>query len=541
MSKPARVVLAFTSLLFVLGATPPQIPSLGETMEVSIVNVDVVVTDRAGKRVRGLTRDDFEIFDNGVKQQISNFAEYTSGDVTVSASPRSEVSAPPPQKRTVVLFLERMRLPSFEAESFVAGIRRSLQAIVRPGDSVALVFWSRGRTLRVDGLEKVDAMLGGIARDFIGAEVDDLALARQLVAEAAEFEEEAADFRAEQGLGGTEASTDDGTDSALEILRMRAWSDMVARVGAIDAAISSIAAEEGKKILILAPRALGDVVVPPLTNERPTDPWVKAKYGTDKLMRPVLENANASGVTIYTLFAPRIRVGVPDATTREAQNPVADQLRLLNESVSLGAIAAKTGGLFAMSVSDAIKLLPRIEEDVTDYYSLAFRGDGKPGDRVRNIVVKAKSADYDVRSRRQYVEKTDKSRMHDRVIAALAHEPADRFDITAKTGPVAKARGRETVPLSIRIPVDALTLVPERGRRAGAFSVFVVAGSSEGTTTDVIHKVQPFEISDAQVPRDGHFTYTLDVVIDKRMDRLAVGVLDEVSKEFALLRVPIAK
>ena len=38
---------------------------LVEKIEVSVVNVDVTVTDRAGKPVRGLTRDDFEIFEDG--------------------------------------------------------------------------------------------------------------------------------------------------------------------------------------------------------------------------------------------------------------------------------------------------------------------------------------------------------------------------------------------------------------------------------------------------------------------------------------------
>ena len=52
----------FTSvLLATLLAVPPfpanaqSIPSLGETIEIAIVNVDVVVTDRDGNRVRGLT------------------------------------------------------------------------------------------------------------------------------------------------------------------------------------------------------------------------------------------------------------------------------------------------------------------------------------------------------------------------------------------------------------------------------------------------------------------------------------------------------
>ena len=46
---------------------------LVEKIEVSVVNVDVTVTDRDGNPVRGLTGDDFEIFEDGVPQAISNF------------------------------------------------------------------------------------------------------------------------------------------------------------------------------------------------------------------------------------------------------------------------------------------------------------------------------------------------------------------------------------------------------------------------------------------------------------------------------------
>src|SRR5262249_47411270 len=39
-----------------------------------LVNLNVVVTDRRGQRVRGLGKDDFEIYEDGVKQEISHFA-----------------------------------------------------------------------------------------------------------------------------------------------------------------------------------------------------------------------------------------------------------------------------------------------------------------------------------------------------------------------------------------------------------------------------------------------------------------------------------
>lgn len=53
-------------------------PRSNETIDVSIVNVDVFVTDRQGNCVRGLTAADFEIREDGRPQPITNFAEYAA-------------------------------------------------------------------------------------------------------------------------------------------------------------------------------------------------------------------------------------------------------------------------------------------------------------------------------------------------------------------------------------------------------------------------------------------------------------------------------
>jgi len=44
-----------------------------ETVDVTVVNLDVYVTDKKGVPITGLTRDDFEIFENGRPVAISNF------------------------------------------------------------------------------------------------------------------------------------------------------------------------------------------------------------------------------------------------------------------------------------------------------------------------------------------------------------------------------------------------------------------------------------------------------------------------------------
>lgn len=97
------------------------------------------------------------------------------------------------------------------------------------------------------------------------------------------------------------------------------------------------------------------------------------------------------------------------------------------------------------------------------------------------------------------------------------------------------------MPLQLRIPIGALTVVPENGTYVGVFSVFVISGAGGEEVSALRQQTQRFEIPPADLPKalSGHFTYDLDLVLNEKADRVAVGVLDEVSKSFAVLRLPV--
>ncbi|HYO78983.1 MAG TPA: hypothetical protein VE010_21145, partial [Thermoanaerobaculia bacterium] len=157
-------------------------------------------------------------------------------------------------------------------------------------------------------------------------------------------------------------------------------------------------------------------------------------------MQELVDAANASGVTVYPLHA------LP---------PSDDYANLLNESFSMRQIAEKTGGLTAQSTKDVIAMLPRIASDVTDYYSLAYRVTPSGRDSARNVTVKTRNRDYIVRARQQFVEKSDDTRMRDRLRATLfraGHESPIRIE--AQLGRAKGSRNMRTVPLRIRIPIS---------------------------------------------------------------------------------------
>ena len=69
--------------------TPPksqESPVFGETIDVRVVNVEVVVTDRDGNRVTGLKPGDFRLKVDGKEVPVTYFSEIAGGQ-SVAAPP----------------------------------------------------------------------------------------------------------------------------------------------------------------------------------------------------------------------------------------------------------------------------------------------------------------------------------------------------------------------------------------------------------------------------------------------------------------------
>lgn len=83
-----------------LSAQKPALPgSFGEAIDVRVVNVEAVVTDSRGDRVRGLTAGDFRLKVDGKEAPIEFFTEIASGTPAVRMSPRSHSTSPCPRSR----------------------------------------------------------------------------------------------------------------------------------------------------------------------------------------------------------------------------------------------------------------------------------------------------------------------------------------------------------------------------------------------------------------------------------------------------------
>src|SRR4051812_28962950 len=95
-----------------------------ETIEVRLVEVDAVVTDAAGRHVVGLGPADFELFENGRPQQITNFSEVTE------ARPEAASVVSPAQRRTIVILIDTLGIAGPERAKFFGELRSLTERVV---------------------------------------------------------------------------------------------------------------------------------------------------------------------------------------------------------------------------------------------------------------------------------------------------------------------------------------------------------------------------------------------------------------------------
>src|SRR5688500_9897913 len=147
----AALILVFSFPNFAQNAKPsPTPPDDGDVVKIStaLIQIDVTVTDRRGKIVNDLRPDEIEIYENGRKQDISNFSFVSNVRATVEKPvvKKGEPVLPPPTpikpeavRRTIALVVDDLTL-SFESTYYV---RRALKKFVdeqmQEGDLVAII------------------------------------------------------------------------------------------------------------------------------------------------------------------------------------------------------------------------------------------------------------------------------------------------------------------------------------------------------------------------------------------------------------------
>src|SRR5690349_3844816 len=226
----------------------PPLPAISENIDVRVIDFDVVVTDRRGNFVPGLTKDDFEIFENNVPKPVTNFYEVSGGvpKNVVASEVGGQLPAPTPtpaapgvnreeMKRRIIIYIDNLSLAPFNRNRVFSSMKDFLKTTMRPGDEAMVATYNRSMKVRVPFTRDVNQVTSIL--DAISSES---ALGVNNRSERKSFEDRIRDA----------TSYDDAIASA-RTYASSVEHDLRQGVSSLNALLSTLAGVEGKKILVL--------------------------------------------------------------------------------------------------------------------------------------------------------------------------------------------------------------------------------------------------------------------------------------------------
>src|SRR5438309_3101624 len=392
----------------------PQKPTF--TVRIDLVTNDVIVRDEKGNFVPDLKKDEFEIFEDGVKQDIASMTVVTGGRVTNVLAP-----PPPPPPEGIIL-------PPTRPKNDVSG--RIFLFFV---DDLHLQFHNTGRVREL--FKKIskelvhDGDMFGIVSSGPSSIAIDMTYDRNRLDEAIKKmtgnELKPSDII--QGPSGAEGpsevryrahvafSTVNDVLNELEKVHNRRKALVYvsdgydfnpfqdSRLGLMDPnspfAQNEFARSQNQ---MNAQNSNGSSTPDPFSSQQKQN----EEFADADLARELGEltrTANRANVTMYTVD-PRGLVGMGDIDDQVDPQQWNEYVRKSQDSLRV--IAEETGGIAVVNQNDFSRALKRIDAETSDYYVLGYYSKNPdPTKRRRQITVKVNRPSASVWSRKEYVLK----------------------------------------------------------------------------------------------------------------------------------------
>jgi VWFA-related protein len=432
--------------------------------DVNLVVADVVVRDRQGNVVRGLTANDFEVREDNQPQQVVSFnvedvstTSDTAAPQSVLAvgSPASSAQPTPPTlpapvrredlagRRLIVLLFD---LSSMQPEDLERASRAAVDYVDHQMADADLV-----------AVATIDTTLNVVA-DFSGErEQVKAALAEFTTVDAVAFETRATETTATDEVAaarGDAATADSGEyDLFNNDARLRAIRTLADMLGTI---------KQKKSVLYFSggmTRSGGDNQVE---------------------LRAATSTAVRANVALYPVDTRGLQAVVPggDASRASASGVGAFSGRGVNQQFdrlfagqeTLQTLASDTGGRAFTDTNDFGQAFTQVQRDTSTYYLLGYNSTNTVKDgRFRRISVRVKRQGLRVEHRAGYYAERDFAHTgrqdRERELQEQLTAPVSATDlpVVVSSGWFRLTPERYYVPLSVAVPGSALGAAPQRG------------------------------------------------------------------------------
>ncbi len=466
--------------------------------ESELVRINVEVTDRSGKPLKGLREDQFTVTDNGKPQKISSFS-YSDIESIDTAGPedakpvvipvdggapsaKETVSDQVRDRRMLVLFFD---LTSMETDDIIRAHDAAVKFLAKqmtPADLVSVVVFNTQVSVLANFTNNRAVLEKAVAQIMPGA-ASQLADQQYAAAQNGEYDVQQ-DTQAAYTPDQTEFNVFN-TDQKLI---------------AIESITNVLAAIPGRKALV---EFTGGITQTGEENR------AELTAATD--------DANRADVSIYSIDARGMFATPPggDVTTAAATGTsmfsgasVFHQTDQREDSRdTLATLSTDTGGRAFFDLGDLSDAFPKIQQDNGGYYLVGYNlpPDVKRDGRWRAVAVKVKAPGAHVRYRNgyyaprdfQHLEKEDKEQQLEDALESP--NPEVELPVAVETAMFRLSDSQVYVPISAKLSSSALEWAQKRGLHTAEFDFAAeVKGVPSGQTVAALRDTITVHLDEQQ-------------------------------------------
>lgn len=443
-------LLLILSSVSIVAQTPQPTPPIADDKDVvvittNLIQIDATVTDKNGNIVTNLKPGDFEIYENGVLQQITNFSfvAQTSDGAPAPASteknsknaanvPMQTALRPGQVRRTIALVVDDLGLSFANARWVKDALKKFVNEQMQPGDLVAIIRTGSG----IGALQQFtsDKRLLYAAIERIRWNSNSRIGVNSFTPIEPNLKEQLNGITDLTGESATTTKVEGGAEERVNDAEMRKFQEDVFAVGTLGAVsfiIRGLRQLPGRKAVMLFSEGFELTTSIPNFNGKAVNTRLAAAF------ERLVDLANRSDVVIYAVD-PRglenttitAQDNLSDLVQNESYVPLIEGRRqkLLETQQSLRSLAVQTGGFAVINQNNINKGIERVLNDQKGYYLIGYQPDDDIFDaekrRFNKLIVKVKSPDLRVRYRSGFFNVSDSDEKPktdaERMIEALA-------------------------------------------------------------------------------------------------------------------------
>ncbi len=504
--------------------------AFGEVLEVRVVNVEVVVTDRDGVPVRGLPATAFRLEVDGEETPIEYFTEVQGGQAVESGQAGTtgadllDIPALVPGEpvgTSYLLFIDELFAIDRDRDQVLQEIAADLP-LLGSADRMAVVAFD-GR--RLEMLSSWSGSPAALARTLEEARRRP-AWGMQRLAERRRFEDLRPSRFGRHPFDGLDP------ESKAYALRLADQTERVVRAAA--AALRGFAQPPGRRVLLLlsggwAFRPSDFVTGTPAV---PAADDLGLQEG-DELYGRLTNTANRLGYTIYAVNVP----GSFDRLEAAGAGGLVAESRRQELYSTFRYLARETGGRVFLG-ADRGEALSATVADTRSFYWLGFTPDRAWDEGEHDIRVRVVSPGLEVRSRTSFQELSRQAEVSMAVESALLFDALPASPELAVEIGAARKSGFQKVelPVTLALPLAALTFLPQ-GERWVANLELRFAVADEGFHHAEIPVVPVALESESAPGSEEMWNFTTTLRLRRRPQQLMVAVYDPPSGRILTHRV----